>query len=193
MEYPGIVNTFSGLLDDERESIRREASWVLSNIAEGTSKQIEVLLRCPALITKLNQLALTDVPKVSNFLKFHTIFMQVGRESTLVLSNALKNGNLEQIRFLVENKVIETMVGLLDEEDSTIVVIALECLKKILLCGIEYMGINQLNTNPFLDQLRLLNAIPKIEQLQEHQSDEVCTAALAILEEISDVEEYVSV
>lgn len=66
---PGIANIFLKLLDHEKRAVRKDTLWVLSNIAAGTSKQVEVLLRCPGFITKLNQIALTDSSEVPIVLK----------------------------------------------------------------------------------------------------------------------------
>lgn len=79
------------------------------------------------------------------------------------------------------------MVEKLDEDDSKIVVTALECLKKFLRYGNKLKEINRLNANPILDQLESLNAILKIEKLQEHKSDEVYKTALSILEEFFEL------
>lgn len=67
MGYPGIADKFLELLDHEKKPVRRETCWVLSNITAGTSKQIDILLRCPGFVKKLCQLALTDGPEVLKF------------------------------------------------------------------------------------------------------------------------------
>lgn len=103
-----------------------------------------------------------------------------------MLSNAVNHGNDEQIEFLVQNQVIDTMAKQLDGvEDPKIVTVALECINKILLNGIKY--IDTLGENPYLNHLDSLGAVKKIEKLQEHKSEEVYKAAITILETFYDV------
>jgi len=168
MSFPGIASMFLELLHHDKKPVRRETCWVLSNITAGTPEQIAVLLSCPGFITKLRSLALTDSAEVK-------------RESTWVLSNSVSYGNDELIKLLVDNGIIETMVDLLNTaEDPKIITVALESIHKILLCGLKYQ--NTSNKNPFLDHLESLGAVPIIEKLQEHKSDDVYKASLKILE-----------
>lgn len=112
--------------------------------------------------------------------------LQVKRESTWVLSNAVNHGSPEQIRFLADNQVIDTMVKHLDkEEDPKLLTVALECIFKILQHGVRYL--EQYEANPFLNHLDSLGATKLIEKLQEHKSDEVYKAAISILETFYDV------
>ena len=105
-----------------------------------------------------------------------------------ILSNAIGYANLEQINFLADNRVFEVLSRLLElQEDTKIVILALEAANKLLHRGLEYN--KQTGNNPFLDYLDSLGIIKKIEALQEHKSDEVYEAALKILETFCEVKE----
>ncbi len=97
-----------------------------------------------------------------------------------MISNATSKGSPQQIVSLVEIGVIDLFVHLLDSKDSKIITIVLEALRNILKCGTEHFVQN--GENVFLKLFEEKNGMTKLEQLQNHPSNDVYSKTLNILE-----------
>lgn len=60
LENPKVIEKLYKLLSHETKTVRREASWVLSNIAAGQEHQIEHVFAEPVYVHTIIKLALSD-------------------------------------------------------------------------------------------------------------------------------------
>jgi len=165
------------LLDHEKKNVRKEACWTLSNIAAGTFKQAEELVYfvCPTdgepVIKKVVKLACEGE-------------WEVRKEAAWILANICTGGNVSNIQALVDNQALTAIVKLLPVEDVKIVMVALEALEAVLRKGLEAGHRWDLIIEEVGGQ-------DNLEQLQEHDSDEVYQKSMGILKRYFDAEEEV--
>lgn len=114
---------------------------------------------------------------------------QTKREAAWVLSNATKNGAPEDVLALVSkyNLIGVFYEALQQSTDEKTIGISLEGIYNILKCG--QMHFLQNGTNPFLVMVEQFGMVKKIEQLQEHISEEIYHKSIRILEEFFDLED----
>mmetsp|Transcript_24931 Transcript_24931/g.43014 ORF Transcript_24931/g.43014 Transcript_24931/m.43014 type:complete len:530 (+) Transcript_24931:65-1654(+) len=155
------------LLQSSKKSIRKETCWTISNITAGTKDQIQAVIDAgiiPPLITLLSQ---------GEF--------EVKKEAAWAISNATSGGTRDQIRYLVQCGCIPPLVELLTVNDPRIVIVALEGLENILKGGETDKESNG-GINRFAQMIDEAGGLDRIEQLQNHQNNEVYEKAVHILE-----------
>jgi len=155
------------LLSSPKKGIRKEACWTISNITAGNKAQIQCVIDAniiPPLIQLLNN-AEFDIKK----------------EAAWAISNTTSGGSPEQIRYLVQVGCIKPLCDLLTCSDARIITVALEGLENILKVGEKDAkqtgGINQYAT-----LIEEAEGLDKIEQLQNHQNNDIYEKAVKILE-----------
>lgn len=84
---------------------------------------------------------------------------------------------------------MELFSELLDSDDIKTVAVILEALFNIIQCGADHYLEN--DENAFLAHLEKINAVAKIEKLQQHKSDEVYNKAIKILETFYETENVI--
>lgn len=140
------------LLTHQKERIKKEALWFISNITAGRVEQIQMLI---------DQ---NIIPPVIEYLAKGSFLMQ--REAAWAISNMTLNGTPEQVKYLVENNVIEPICALLMVKDTQVMHILLEALLKIL-------GHYKDNYQVVADQIEACGGLDTIESLQNHENAEV--------------------
>lgn len=155
------------LLSSPKKGIRKEACWTISNITAGNKAQIQCVIDAniiPPLIQLLNN-AEFDIKK----------------EAAWAISNTTSGGSPEQIRYLVQVGCIKPLCDLLTCSDARIITVALEGLENILKVGEKDAkqtgGVNQYGT-----LIEEAEGLDKIEQLQNHQNNDIYEKAVKILE-----------
>lgn len=109
------------LLGSDKEAIRKEAAWTISNITAGNREQVQAVIDAnifPALI---------DICTHSEF--------KTRKEVAWAITNATSGGTAEQIKYLVSAGCIQPMCELLTVMDTKIVQVALSGLDNILKSG----------------------------------------------------------
>eukprot|EP01125_Pyxidicula_operculata_P002972 TRINITY_DN129_c0_g1_i1.p1 TRINITY_DN129_c0_g1~~TRINITY_DN129_c0_g1_i1.p1 ORF type:complete len:518 (-),score=165.53 TRINITY_DN129_c0_g1_i1:226-1779(-) len=157
------------LLSSQKKAIRKEACWTISNITAGTPHQIQAVIDAqifPRLIALL---------KNSDF--------DIRKEAAWALSNASSGGDPEQIKYMVEQHLIEPLCELLTCPDPRIVLVALEGLENVLRSGETF------DINPYVGIIEDCNGLDKIENLQNHSNNEIYEKVISILEEYFGAEE----
>lgn len=162
----GALPLLLGLLCDKRKGIRKEACWTVSNITAGNVEQIQQVIDAniiPPLVEILGQ---------SEF--------DIQKEAAWAISNATSGGTPQQIKYMVDRGVIRPLCELLGCREPKIIMVVLEALDNILQVGSQ--DVHQYNgENQFARHIEEAGGLDLIEDLQNHESEEVYKKAAKIL------------
>mmetsp|Transcript_49092 Transcript_49092/g.72936 ORF Transcript_49092/g.72936 Transcript_49092/m.72936 type:complete len:554 (+) Transcript_49092:72-1733(+) len=162
------------LLSSPKKGIRKEACWTISNITAGNKDQIQAVID-NNIVPPLIQL-LTNAE------------FDIRKEAAWAISNATSGGNANQIKFLVQQGCIRPLCDLLTVADTKIVTIALEGLENILKVGEEDSNVSG-QPNQMATYIAEAEGLTKIEQLQQHDNNDVYDKCIKILETYFGVED----
>lgn len=149
------------LLEHSKDRIKKEALWFISNITAGRIEQIQMLIDSRIILS------------VIEYLKRGSFMLQ--REAAWAISNMTLNGTYSQVKFLVDNGVIEPICDLLIVKDSQIMHILLEALLKI-------FALYKDDWQAIADQVEKCGGLDTIESLQSHESEEIYKFAYEIVD-----------
>jgi len=164
------------LMTTHKKSIKKEACWTISNVTAGTKDQIQAVYETGLVGPLVHLLG-------------HAEF-DIKKEAAWAISNATSGGSHEQIRFLVTQGAIKPLCDLLSCSDAKIIIVALEGLENILRVGAydkEVAGPSGVNI--FAGYIEDAEGVDKIEELQEHNNEEIYSKSIQILEEYFELEE----
>ncbi len=165
------------LLSSKKRGIRKEACWTISNITAGNKDQIQSVINSniiPPLIQLLRN-AEFDIKK----------------ESAWAISNATSGGTPDQIKYLVQQGCIKPLCDLLKAQDHKIIAVALEGLENILKVGDAEQKQLGHPRNMMAQWVEEAEGLEKIEDLQQHENDEIYHKVLKIIGEYFEGEEVV--
>jgi len=162
------------LLSSPKKGIRKEACWTISNITAGNKDQIQAVID-NNIVPPLVQL-LTNAE------------FDIRKEAAWAISNATSGGSSTQIKFLVQQGCIRPLCDLLIVADTKIVTIALEGLENILRVGEQDAKISN-GHNPMATFVSEAQGLEKIEQLQQHENNDIYEKCIKILETYFGVED----
>ncbi|KAH8063926.1 hypothetical protein JL720_13086 [Aureococcus anophagefferens] len=157
------------------KGIRKEACWTISNITAGNKDQIQSVIDSnivPPLVQLLNS-AEFDIRK----------------EAAWAISNATSGGTPMQIKFLVQQACIPPLCELLSVADVKIIIVALEALENILKVGDAEAKQTQGGHNLMANHIADSEGLKKIEDLQQHDNNDIYEKAVRILETYFGVDE----
>jgi len=103
----------------------------------------------------------------------------IKKEAAWALSNATSGGSAEQIRYLVDNNIIEPLCHLLTCGDARIILVGLEALDNILKMGAKHADNGE---NPYAGLIEECSGLDNIEDLQSHANTEIYEKVVEILE-----------
>ena len=111
------------LLSSQKDGIRKEACWTISNITAGNSTQIQAVIDANIIPPLINHLSNGD--------------FKTRKEACWAISNATSGGlqKPDQIRYLVSQGCIKPLCDLLACPDNKIIQVALDGLENILKVG----------------------------------------------------------
>ena len=158
----GIVEMTGSLMMNVKRSIRKEACWLLSNIAAGNTCQISALMSNDGVLRQVIEAAKQDE-------------WEVRKEAAWVIANVCTGGNSDVVAKIVNLGALEALVSLMEVSDTTIVCTVLDATHGILSkaeIGSQY--------DVLLDSL---DGVEKIENLQNHSSNEIYNKAIKIIED----------
>lgn len=164
------------LLSSPKKGIRKEACWTISNITAGNKEQIQSVID-NNIVPPLVQL-LTNAE------------FDIRKEAAWAISNATSGGNADQIKFLVQQGCVRPLCDLLTVADTKIVTIALEGLENILKVG-ENDSQTTNEHNQMATFIAEADGLTKIEQLQQHENNDIYEKCVKILETYFGVEDEV--
>jgi len=112
----------------------------------------------------------------------------IKKEAAWAISNATSGGTAEQIRYIVYQGCIRPLCDLLTCSDVRIITVALEGLENILKVGEKDSKASN-GVNQYANVIEEAEGLDKIEQLQNHQNNDIYEKAVKILETYFAAEE----
>lgn len=158
----GLMLKMQGLLNSSKRMICKETCWVLSNIAAGTHAQIGLVLKTKGCLGRVVEMAISSE-------------WEVRKEAIWVISNIATGGTDKQVMSAVEAGAIDAVCSVLNVNDTRMLLVALDAIDSILKLGMKFGK----DYHSFVDEC---DGLAMIETLQEHESDEVYTKAVQIIE-----------
>lgn len=164
----GVLVKCAPLLAHVKKSIRKEACWTLSNIAAGNNKQIAALMSNRAIMKTVITIAEEGQ-------------WEVRKEAAWVISNVCTGGSSENIKTLVELGTLQSLVSLLSVSDPTVVTVALDGISSILKKADDLAA--------YVMMIDELEGIDAIENLQQHEDEDIYNKAVKMIEQYFDGDE----
>ncbi len=168
-------------MSSQREGIRKEACWTISNITAGNADQIQAVINAN-LIPPLIQILITGEFKTK-------------KEATWAISNAtsgaLQKPNLrpEIIRYMVQQGCIRPLCDMLSCSDNKIIQIALDGLENILKVGDMDRASAFGSENHMATFLEEAGGLEKITALQMHENMDIYKKCYNIVDKYFSEEE----
>ncbi|XP_076466336.1 importin subunit alpha-5-like [Babylonia areolata] len=159
----GALRAFPYLLQHPKCSLQKEAAWALSNITAGNRSQIQAVIDA-GLIPHLISL-------------MHRGDFKSQKESVWAITNLTSGGSVEQVGYALEQDCLPPLCALLSAKDTKIILVILDAISNI--CNMA-KGMTQLDS--LCQHLEELGAVDKIEQLQEHENQNVYKAAQGLID-----------
>merc|ERR1719215_2594645 len=170
----GALPRLLELLQHSKKSIRKEACWTISNITAGNKEQIQAVIDAGLVPPIIQLLANAE--------------FDIRKESAWAISNATSGGITSQIKFLVQQGCIRPLCDLLTVADAKIVHVAVEGLENILKVGETDAGVSGTH-NQMATYIAEAEGLTKIEQLQQHDNNDIYEKCIKILETYFGVED----
>lgn len=167
------LGSLLGLLNHRKKNIRKEACWTISNITAGSAEQIQTVIDANL------------VPPMVSLLRDAEFDIQ--KEAAWAISNATSGGNSKQMRFLVKQGTIPALCALFTCNDSKIVMVALEGIENILRVGKKDEC--KTGNNQFSDWVEECGGLDNLENLQQHENEEIYEKSVKLLKEYFESEE----
>ncbi|CAH1799594.1 unnamed protein product [Owenia fusiformis] len=159
----GALALFPRLLSHPKNNIQKEAAWTISNITAGNVNQIEAVFQAGLVPKIIHQLAVGD--------------FKTQKEATWAITNLVSGGTPVQIGQCIQYGVLKPLCDLLVAKDSKLLLIILDSLKSLLALA---------DKNGQTEQLCILieeaDGLQKIEDLQQHENEDVYNFALKIID-----------
>jgi len=162
-----VLPCLLALLSSPKKGIRKESCWTISNITAGNKAQIQAVIEANIVPPLINLLSNAE--------------FDIKKEAAWAISNATSGGTPEQIRYLVSQGCIKPLCDLLTCSDTRIITVALEGLENILRVG-EKDAKNGSGANSYAIYIEEADGLSKLEELQNHQNNDIYEKAVKILE-----------
>ncbi|CAH8288895.1 unnamed protein product [Heterobilharzia americana] len=157
----GALSHFPALLTHPRDKINKEAVWFLSNITAGNQSQVQAVIDHGLVPLIIHHLA------ESEFL--------TQKEAAWAISNLTINGDAEQVRYVIDQRVIPPLCKMLSTRDVQVVQVVLDGISNILAAAGD--NLEQVTT-----AIEECGGLDLIEALQEHQNTDIYRLAYDIIE-----------
>lgn len=159
----GALTVFHKLLQHPKSNIQKEAAWAISNITAGNENQIQCVIDAN-LIPHIVQILLKGEFKSQ-------------KEAAWAVTNLTSGGNVKQIDYVIRLGVLKPICDLLLAKDAKIVRVLLDAISNMLHAASGVGACDSLT--------RLIEeegGLDKIEQLQQHENEDIYHAALGIID-----------
>ncbi|KAF6773882.1 hypothetical protein AHF37_07274 [Paragonimus kellicotti] len=167
----GLLPYVPALLNIDKSNIVKETCWLVSNITAGNVDQIQAVVDH------------NIVPCVLEVLRKGEFRTQ--KEACWVISNMINGGSPEQCAYLMNQRVIPALCVLMTASEARVIILVLESIRKLLEISEQYGHLE-----PACIELETCEGLDKLEQLQDHDNEQVYKLAYDLLERyFNDVEE----
>lgn len=162
----GILNCLAELLGSQSKTIRKESSWLASNIACGSHEQITMLIKKTKVLKQIIKNAKNDS-------------WEVRKEALWALTHICTSGIHTHTMSMVDAGGLEPLIEVLALEniDPAFLVAILDALRKVLEVGENFA--NQ-SYEQLIDEN---NGIEYLEELQTHPSEIVYEKVVSLIED----------
>lgn len=160
----GLLQLAPTLLQNGRKSIRKETCWAISNVAAGTTAQLECLMQHREVLSLVLELMGAGGE------------WDVRKESVWVISNVATAAKDSHVLQLLELNALKPLVQALEVQDDKVTMCALEALEVFLKLD---------NARDDLDLLNVVadcGGVESLEALQEHNNEDVYQKAVDLIE-----------
>uniref|UniRef100_A0A2A4JN93 Importin subunit alpha n=1 Tax=Heliothis virescens TaxID=7102 RepID=A0A2A4JN93_HELVI len=159
----GCLTHIMTLLRCGKPSLMKEAAWAVSNILAGTQPQIERAIQCGVLSHLLHVLATEDI--------------KCQKEAAWAITNLCLGGTPEQLDALLSAGFLEPYCALLHAPDHRAVSVVLDGLTNLLQAAVKFGQVE-----PLCLKLEEIGALDQIENLQQHENEQIYKKVLHILD-----------
>ena len=165
----GVLDKLKYTLFNENISIRKETAFILSNIAAGTQKQIEILID-QNFLQILYKIFINDNPKVK-------------KEAIIAIANMTSVEDEKYMKKILDDNILVIVVELLKKEDIYFIAIGLEILGNIFAFS-EKKG----RKKEFQNECYKIGIADILGKLQIHENQIIYEKTLKILDTYFETE-----
>jgi len=169
----GIIDQLPALLGNPSKTIRKESSWLASNIACGNHQQIGMLLRNTHALKQIITNAKNDT-------------WEVRKEAIWALAHICTSGTPTHTEMLIETGGLEPLVTVLavGNIDPSLLVAILDAIRKVL--EVDESSPFPKKYDQMIDEW---NGIELLEELQTHPSETVYEKVVGLIEDFFGVDD----
>ncbi|XP_041971217.1 importin subunit alpha-1-like [Aricia agestis] len=159
----GCIDDLAMLLRCGKPALMKEAAWAVSNILAGTKEQIQAAIDKGILVPLVEVLSTEDI--------------KCQKEAAWAITNLCLGGSAAQLDALVGAGFLEPYCRLLAAPDQRAVTVVLDGLANLLQAAAKFGQVE-----PLCVKLEEIGALDSIEQLQEHENEQIYKKCLDILD-----------
>ena len=164
-----ILDKLKYTLINESPSIRKESAFIISNLAAGTQRQIEIIIE-QNFVQILYKIFKVDSPKIK-------------KEIVYAVGNLSSVENEKYMKKLVDDGILIFVNECIQNDDAKIIALALEILGHVLAFGQKKGELDY-----FIKEIETMGMVDKLEKLQTHEDQIIYEKTIQILDTYFETE-----